>query len=127
MKEYYYVISVKHTKRSDRYITLWGPDNAGYRLRLNTSGLYPEERVRANIGYYNSGCDAIAVPRDVVERLATEGNPADFVGADPCLPPYWVLFNTADVWWELILNTIEPPPYRVEPVYPIPRRRKVGA
>jgi len=126
MKEYY-VISVKHTWRGDRYITVWGPDDRGYRLRLNKAGRYSEDRVRAHLGYYNSGHSDIAVPVEVCERLHAIGDERDFDGADPAVGAPRVLLNIADVWSTLILHAIEPPPYKVQPQYPGARRRKGAA
>lgn len=113
----FYIISVKHTRREDRHITLWGPDDCGYRQRLNTAGRYPVGNVRAHLAYYNSGKSTIAVPADVVERLAIDGDPRDFVGADPAPGVPRVLFNDRDTWSTLILNAIEPPEYKVDPQY----------
>ncbi|WP_191058542.1 hypothetical protein [Geminicoccus harenae] len=113
----FYIISVKHTRSDQRYITLWGADDCGYKQRLNTAGRYTEDNVRARLGYYNSGSSTIAVPADVVERLAVDGDSRQFVGADPAPGVPRVLLNVRDVWSELILNAVEPPPYKVDPQY----------
>lgn len=38
--ENYYVVSLKHTHKKDKYITLWRPDNAGYCWSLKSAGIY---------------------------------------------------------------------------------------
>lgn len=113
----FYIISVKHTRRDNRYITIWGPGDCGYKQRLNTAGRYDEHTVRAKLGYYNSGSSTIAVPAAVVERLAVTVPPSEFIGADPAPGLPSVLLNTRDTWSTLILNAIEPPPYKVDPQY----------
>lgn len=123
----FYIISVKHTRRDQRYITLWGADDCGYKQRLNTAGRYPEPAVRAKLGYYNSGSSTIAVPADVVERLSVGVPPSEFEGADPAPGVPRVLFNTRDTWSELILNAIEPPAYRVDPQHQGAAARKVAS
>ena len=47
----YYVISVKRTQRRDLYITVWAPDDKGYRWALSRAGKYSDEHVRAHLGY----------------------------------------------------------------------------
>ena len=125
MKEYY-VISVKHTLRENDKITLWGADGRGYRQRLNTAGRYPESEILDLLSYYNNGYDTIAVPVDAAEALATEGNPADFIGADPAPGVPRILLNTRAVWQELMLNVIRPPQVVPYPKYPGAPRRKKG-
>lgn len=36
----YYIVSLKHTDRKDKYITLWRSENAGYAYPLELSGKY---------------------------------------------------------------------------------------
>ncbi|MCP1651552.1 DUF4406 domain-containing protein [Pseudomonas nitroreducens] len=66
------VISVKHTKRRHKAITLWRPDDRGYCWTLERAGRYAEARVLEHLSYYNSGCTNIAVPLTLVEQLAGE-------------------------------------------------------
>ena len=121
----FYVISVKHTQRTDPYITLWAANNCGYRQRTNTAGKYPESVIRAHLaGYYNTGDRDIAVPCEIVDGLATAGDPSHFVGADPAVGDPLVLLNIRENWSALILNAIEPPPYECKPQFPGARRRK---
>ena len=46
----YYIISLVHTMRHEKYITLWRPTNAGYCYSKDNAGLYetPEK------GYHDS-------------------------------------------------------------------------
>jgi hypothetical protein len=112
MKEYY-VISVMHTRRDNRYITLWCPDDKGYCFRAYRAGRYGDEHVRRSLGYYNSGCSNIAVPCDVIEPLMVMTTPADMLdGADGL-----ALLNTCANWKVLLANVIETPAYKPEPLY----------
>lgn len=36
----YRIVSKRHTKYRDKYITLWGPENAGYHYSKEMSGVY---------------------------------------------------------------------------------------
>lgn len=36
----YYIISLLHTNKHDKYITLWRPNNAGYCQTRESAGLY---------------------------------------------------------------------------------------
>lgn len=38
----YIIISLKHTQRRDKFITLWRPNNCGYCFGLSDCGLYTE-------------------------------------------------------------------------------------
>lgn len=46
----YYIVSLTHTIPTDKYITLWGPNNAGYHFSKQLSGLYLEPEK----GYHDS-------------------------------------------------------------------------
>lgn len=60
----YYVISLAHTKKSDEFITLWRPKNAGYCYSKEMAGEY--ETVIE--GYHNSD-DNMAISTEVAETL----------------------------------------------------------
>src|SRR3546814_19380641 len=72
------IISLKHTSRDSRYITLWRGDDKGYCYRMAGVGRYPLSQVMAHQGYYNTGHADIAVDAAVIERLVTAGYPKDF-------------------------------------------------
>ena len=46
----YYLLSLKHTMPREKYLTFWGPNNAGYCYSKNRIGSYPE----LEEGYHNS-------------------------------------------------------------------------
>lgn len=46
----YYIISLTHTMRHEKYITLWRPNNAGYCYSKENAGVY-ESYIE---GYHNS-------------------------------------------------------------------------
>lgn len=110
-EQQYYVISVKHSHKRDRYITFWRPDDRGYCYRLSSAGKYGRERVMAHLGYYNSGCSNIAVPVDVVDAMTVMTTPEDkFDGADGP-----AVLNTPAKWRKLIEAVIRYPDYPIKP------------
>lgn len=62
----YYVLSLKHSKESDRVLTWWRPNGGGYVYRLEHAGLYPESK----IGDYTNGRETLAIRSDIVEQYA---------------------------------------------------------
>ncbi|SCZ33073.1 MULTISPECIES: hypothetical protein [Burkholderia] len=114
----YYVISVHHTMRHHRFITLWCPDDTGYCYRTTRAGKYRGEAIRAKLGYYNSGCANIAVPVDVIDPLTVMTTPADCLDG----PDGPALLNTRANWKALIANVIARPEYQIEPQFPGARR-----
>lgn len=62
-----YVLSLKHTNKTDSYITLWRPKNGGYCWALQNAGLYEDPK----IGYHDS-CNDVPIKTDDLERLAIE-------------------------------------------------------
>lgn len=116
----YYVISVHHTRREDRYITLWCRDNSGYCFRAPKAGRYDEARVRDKIGYYNDGCSNIAVPTDVIDQHTVMTTPADCLdGTDGP-----ALLNTRTNWTLLLANVIAMPKHAPHPQFIGARREK---
>jgi hypothetical protein len=113
------VISLKHTFRRHKAITLWRPDDRGYCWLLERAGRYPESRVMEHLGYYNSGNDDIAVPLELVERLACEVE-YDTKVLGICLP------NNADTWKRLLEAVIQPTKYEARPEYRGARYRKAA-
>ncbi|MDQ7981913.1 hypothetical protein QYH69_32335 [Paraburkholderia sp. SARCC-3016] len=108
-----YVISLHHTQRKNRYITVWGPCDAGYYARLTHAGKYSVSHVLKSPGYYNSGGTGnIAVDAETVERLATLTRPGEYDGA-----PGPALRNTATVWKALLANVVSPPATEPQPEY----------
>lgn len=68
----YYIVSLNHTDKKDRYITFWRPNNAGYCWPLSWAGKYPESLIKeskTNLYYYNNGKCSLAVRCDVVDSL----------------------------------------------------------
>jgi hypothetical protein len=45
----YYIISLKHTNKREKFITLWRPNNAGYCFAKEYAGVYDE----IEEGYHN--------------------------------------------------------------------------
>jgi hypothetical protein len=108
----FYVISLKHTRREDRYITLWKPNDRGYCFRTPNAGRYPEETIRAHLGYYNTGT-SIAVPCDIIDAITVMTTPADCLDG----PDGPAVLNTRAKWQILLANVIQPALYPPKPQY----------
>lgn len=106
----YVVLSLKHTMRRHKAITLWRPDDRGYCWTLDRAGVYQEQQVLEHLGYYNSGCSNVAVPLELARRLAcdVEYDTREF---GVCLP------NNATTWNLLLAEVIRPTRYPAEPEY----------
>ena len=104
------VLSLKHTHRRHNAITLWRSNDSGYCWPLERAGIYAEALVLERLGYYNSGCSNIAVPADLVARLAVdiEYDTREF---GICLP------NNAKTWKQLLVAVICKPDYPSRPEY----------
>jgi hypothetical protein len=57
---HYIILSLKHGTPVEP--CFWRPDNAGYTTIPWAAGLYTEEEVDSDPGYYNNGYSTIAVP-----------------------------------------------------------------
>lgn len=110
----YYIASLKHTQRHQKWITFWRPNNSNYAWPLEWSGLYPEASVREQMYYYNSGVAAVAVRADIVAALAV---PTVVDGHSVrCVP------NTSASWNSMLDAVIERPSWRPAPQFPGARR-----
>lgn len=113
--EPYYVISLKHTGKKDRTITLWGVAGSGYSDDFTHAGQYSKEDILRHVDHYNSGSN-IAVDAETVERLALwMKNENDYMSAS--LP------NTPWAWGKLLANTIAQPKYAQLPALLEPPKR----
>lgn len=105
----YYVISLKHTRRADAHITLWGQSDSGYQYHISAAGKYSRDEIMAHPGHYNSG-ENIAVDAETVERIVTMCDKTDRdVGRSPTLR------NTPHNWHKLLAAVIATPKYSVIP------------
>ncbi|WP_339408004.1 hypothetical protein [Pseudomonas helleri] len=104
------VLSLKHTHRRHKAITLWRANDSGYCWPLERAGVYAESLVLERLGYYNSGCSNIAVPADLVKRLVDDIE-YDTKEFGICLP------NNANTWKQLLSAVIRKPDYPSRPEY----------
>jgi len=81
----YYIISLKHTAKSDKIISLWRPDNSGYCMIAKLAGIY-EKPIE---GYHDSE-DNIPILVDDAKKLF---QPDPFSTLSPAL----VLLNNKKV------------------------------
>ncbi len=116
-----YVVSIKHTKRRDAYITVWRPDDRGYAWSLGNAGRYPIDRIMSHLGYYNSGCSAVAVPCSVLDSLAVTPKPGMIDGD---VGP--VVLNTRAEWRKILASVVSPPAYESKPQFKGAMRDKGG-
>ncbi|MFD2404854.1 hypothetical protein [Azorhizophilus paspali] len=117
----FYIVSLKHTLRLHRYITVWRPDNAGYAFPLIWAGKYYELDVRAELDYYNNGCSTVAVPCDVLDQIAIPPMPGEIDNdVGPVVP------NNAESWRRILANVISEPAYDPRPEYKGARYRKTA-
>lgn len=113
----FYVVSVKHTHRTDKYITLWRPDDKGYCFRTEAAGKYTESQIAAHLGYYHTGYD-IAVPREVLDAIVMQSEPG-YLDV-----PGFVVPNKSGTWFDILYTPKWPLPREPEPQYKGARRRK---
>ena len=62
----YNIVSIKHTKKSEKYITFWRPNNKGYTQIINECGFYAGYQD----GYHNTE-DAIPIEATTVDKIMT--------------------------------------------------------
>jgi len=70
----FYILSLKWTRTYDPFFTWWGPDNKGYQFSLESSGKYTEKQVNEHKKYYDDREDTVAIPVEVVEAFAVDGD-----------------------------------------------------
>ena len=84
----YYIISLKHTHKEDKHITLWRPDNSDYCYAQDQAGQYAE----IIEGYHNGEGDSLPIE---VEKLDGFFINSDIVSKNQvkrCIP------NCKQVW-----------------------------
>lgn len=64
----YFVVSLKHTNKTDKYITLWGPDNAGYCYSFERAGKYKGYEHNYHNMEGNIPIPIIAIPKKIVVK-----------------------------------------------------------
>jgi hypothetical protein len=115
----YYVISVKHTQREHKYITVWRTDNCGYCWPLSWAGKYPESLVMSKLSYYNDGGNVI-VPCDALDSIAVPPLVGEIDNnAGPCV------LNNRPNWQKILASVPVPPTYDARPEYKGARRRRL--
>lgn len=107
----FYIISLNHTPKRDRYITFWRPDDRGYCWKLSRAGKYDRANVIAHLGYYNSGCSNIAVPCAIVDAMTVTTTAADMIDG----PDGPAVLNTPANLRKLMAAVIQPPEYKMRP------------
>jgi hypothetical protein len=64
-----YVLSLLHTMKSEKYITLWRPKNAGYTYYMEAAGVYDEIKP----GYHDSHI-SVPIEKELFESLTIEAS-----------------------------------------------------
>jgi len=65
----YVLVSLKHTSKTDLFVTLWRKDNSGYQLSSEKAGVYKE----IEEGYHNSE-STLPVTVDAISKLFIDVN-----------------------------------------------------
>ena len=84
----YYIISLKHTRRSDKYITLWRPLNCGYCYAKENAGKYNE----IIDGYHNGDGDSLPIEVEKLDELFLNSDIISKNKIKKCIP------NCKQVW-----------------------------
>lgn len=91
MSDEFLIVSLKHTAKSDDYITLWRPNDAGYTLYLPAAGRYSHTEIEERRSYYNNGRTTVAIPfADIEPHFVNAADGYDCTG--PVLP------NNEECW-----------------------------
>ena len=61
-----YLISLKHTNKTDAFFTMWKANNQGYCYSLDSAGLYD----KLENGYHDSD-DSLPIDSNIAERMAS--------------------------------------------------------
>lgn len=122
MADLCYVVSLKHTKRDDAYITVWRPDAKGYAWPLSWAGQYNQAQVLAERDYYHRGDDTLAVPCALMDALAVP--PAKGTVDNDAGP---VVLNTRTNWKCILEFALPDPMHKPKPQYKGARRQKEAA
>jgi hypothetical protein len=120
-EQLYYVVSVKHTKREDPYLTLWNPDDNGYCHRACIAGKYAESHVAAHLDYYHTGHSDIAVKCEVIDAMLVM-SPPGYLDTPGLVAP-----NSKAMWFDILYAPKWPTKNAPQPQYKGARRRKEPA
>jgi hypothetical protein len=118
----FYIVSVKHTRRDQQYITVWRPNDCGYAWPLSWAGKYDETSIKARPDYYHNGYDSFAVPCEVLDELAVPVIPGT---VDNDAGP--VVMNNRDNWLRILAAIQWPTKDQPQPQYKGARRQKEEA
>ena len=84
----YYIISLKHTLKQDKYITLWRANDRGYCYAQDQAGLYFEIRD----GYHNNIYDSIPIEQEKLDGFFINSDLSSDDVVKKCIP------NCKQVW-----------------------------
>lgn len=106
-----YLVSVKHTTRKDKVVTLWRPDCKGYTWRIDDAGLYDPAEVAKMPHYYHNGDDTIAIRSESIGVLEEVVQP--FLDTEP----FPAIKNNAKNWKNIIALALPGMVNKPEPQY----------
>lgn len=116
-----YVISVHHTLREHRYITIWRPEDKGYCWAVSRAGVYPLEQIMQHQGYYNDGDRNVTVPCEVLDQIAVPPIPGhNDNDAGPCVE------NNRSNWEQILASLVAVPKFKPLPVFKGSRRKQLA-
>lgn len=89
----YYIISLKHTHRSDKFITLWRDNNAGYCYSKEQAGVYNEIKK----GYHDLETDSMPVLVEELNKLFSNSEIDNRGTIRPCIANHRGIWNLLNV------------------------------
>jgi hypothetical protein len=91
------VVSVAHTRREHKYITVWRTDDCGYAWPLSWAGRYSDNAIQSGLDYYHNGDDNIAIKCEVLDAICSTPEPGTI---DNDAGP--VVMNTESNWSKIV-------------------------
>ncbi len=67
----FYILSLKHSPSRQDCAVWWRPTGGGFTTLLADAGVFSQEEVESNEGYYNNGKTTEAWHKDAVAKLAS--------------------------------------------------------
>lgn len=86
-----YIFSIKHTPERDKFVTFWGPNNAGYAYTLERAGIYTLSAVLEKPTYYDNAQSTLAAHAVLVEALSVVAPKEAFE-----VPGSHIVYNTPE-------------------------------
>jgi hypothetical protein len=70
----YYILSLKLSKKRDKWFTFWRSNNSGYVWCIDNAGVYKEKEIMSEQAYYNNMESTLAIETYIVKEFAKNYN-----------------------------------------------------